>query len=86
MEPGEESAEQFPELSLAVGREWINLPGDEMTIVMCLSGAVTLGDGSDALTLETGATCLLPPNPAGWMASTESEKYGRALVVRVARP
>jgi mannose-6-phosphate isomerase len=71
--------------SLAVGREWINLPGEEMTIVMCLSGSLTIGDGEDSTTLQTGATCLLPPNPAGWMASTDEGQYGRGLVVRVTR-
>jgi mannose-6-phosphate isomerase len=71
--------------SLAVGRDWISLSGDDMTIVMSLAGSLTIGDGEDALTLEAGATCLLPPNPMGWMASTDEGQYGRALVVRVGR-
>ena len=71
--------------ALAVGREWINLPGDELTIVMCLSGSLAIGDGEDSLSLTTGATCLLPPNPAGWAASTGIGQYGRALVIRATR-
>ncbi|QDT56594.1 putative mannose-6-phosphate isomerase GmuF [Caulifigura coniformis] len=71
--------------SLAVGREWINLPGDEMAIVMCLSGSVTIGDGDDALTLDAGSTCLLPPNPSGWTASSEADRFGRALVVHTGK-
>ncbi len=68
--------------SLSVGREWINLPGDEMTIVMCLAGSLTIGEGDDAVTLGTGSTCLLPPQKAGWAVSTEHTDGGRALVVR----
>ncbi len=71
--------------SLTVGREWIHLPGDEMTIVMCLAGSLTVGEGDGAITLETGATCLLPPHAAGWAASTENPDGGRALIVRAGR-
>lgn len=71
--------------SLTVGREWINLPGDELTIVMCLAGSLTVGEGDEAVTLQTGSTCLLPPNSAGWVASTDNPVGGRALVVRAGR-
>ena len=71
--------------SLAVGREWMNLSGDEMTIVMGLAGSLTIGEGDDSLTLQSGETCLLPPNPAGWTASSDNADGGRALVVHLGR-
>ncbi len=71
--------------ALTVGREWLNLPGEELCIVMGLAGLVTLGEGDDAVTLLPGSTCLLPPNNTGWMASTVQATGGRALVVRLGR-
>jgi mannose-6-phosphate isomerase len=69
--------------ALSLGREWINLPGSELTIVMCLSGSMTIGEGDDAVSLSVGATCLLPPNATGWAASTDDT--ARALIVHPAR-
>jgi mannose-6-phosphate isomerase len=71
--------------SLSVGREWITLPGDDMAVVMCLSGSFTIGDGDEALMLGAGSTCLLPPNGSGWTASADQGHYGRGLVVRLGR-